>query len=226
MGTGDSVFPDLAHNAPAQLTATQWRAILDSMIRVNEKNPAEGSTRPAAMPSVAQLVNTLSSQAKQALSSEGTPAASLNVMAPEQLVGLYLYRQYQTNSNEAWRAWELPVWQSAAILPDNPGRQYPPHPHPDNPFMIMIPSLRRARFQMARLDQQIQISRLIEALRDYAARHDGHAPASLDDVKDLPMPIDPFTNQRFPYRVEGATAIIEPPALTFVPQIFQITFSK
>ncbi len=48
----------------------------------------------------------------------------------------------------------------------------------------------------------------MEAVRLYAAAHDGKLPASLDDVKDVPIPDDPVTGQPFGYRRVGDRAFL------------------
>ena len=57
----------------------------------------------------------------------------------------------------------------------------------------------------ARLDQRIALLRHVEALRLYAAEHDGALPAKLSDVA-VPLPDDPFTGKPFRYEVTGNTA--------------------
>ena len=47
--------------------------------------------------------------------------------------------------------------------------------------------------------------RHVEALRLYAAAHDGKLPEGLFEVA-VPLPPDPFTGKPFVYRVEAATA--------------------
>ena len=49
--------------------------------------------------------------------------------------------------------------------------------------------------------------RHVEALRLYAAEHDGKLPAKLSDIS-VPLPIDPVTGKPFVYAVDGATAHI------------------
>ena len=46
----------------------------------------------------------------------------------------------------------------------------------------------------------------MEAVHLYAAGHDGKLPASLGDVKDVPIPDDPVTGQPFGYRLVGDRA--------------------
>ena len=47
--------------------------------------------------------------------------------------------------------------------------------------------------------------RHVEALRLYAAAHDGRLPGKLSDI-GVPLPADPFTGKPFAYQVDGATA--------------------
>ena len=83
--------------------------------------------------------------------------------------------------------WSLTAWLGAAL-------NAPSLPH--------IVKLRRTQ---ARLEQQIALLRHIEALRLYAAEHDGKLPAKLSDIS-VPLPIDPVTGKLFVYSVERATA--------------------
>ena len=55
------------------------------------------------------------------------------------------------------------------------------------------------------MDQLIGLLRHVEALRLYAALHDGTLPAKLSDVR-VPLPVDPFTGKPFRYLVIGNTA--------------------
>ena len=48
-------------------------------------------------------------------------------------------------------------------------------------------------------------------MRAYAAAHDGQLPASLNDVKDVPIPLDPVTGKPFEYKVVGGKATFETP---------------
>ena len=41
-----------------------------------------------------------------------------------------------------------------------------------------------------------------------AAAHDGKLPASLDEIKDVPLPVDPVNGQPFDYRVAGDRAYL------------------
>ena len=58
---------------------------------------------------------------------------------------------------------------------------------------------------------EVALLRHVEALRLYAAAHDGQLPAKLTDI-GVPLPVDPFTGKPFDYEVEGATAHLRGPA--------------
>ncbi len=63
----------------------------------------------------------------------------------------------------------------------------------------------------AALERRINLLRCVEAVRAYAAAHDGKLPASLNDVKDVPIPLDPVTGKPFEYKVAGGKATFETP---------------
>jgi hypothetical protein len=76
------------------------------------------------------------------------------------------------------------------------------------------PYLRTVPTAKALLERKVNILRCLEAVRAYAAGHDGKLPASLTDIKDVPIPTDPVTGKAFTYHVEGDQATVATPAVT------------
>ena len=68
------------------------------------------------------------------------------------------------------------------------------------------------------LKQRVASLRIVEAVRDYLATHDGKLPASLADIKNLPIGNDPLTNEPFQWAVVGDTATLAAPALPIEPK--------
>ncbi len=68
----------------------------------------------------------------------------------------------------------------------------------------------KLRASMKQLDANVAALECVEALRHFAASHNGQLPAQLSDITDLQIPNDPATGKPFAYRVEGAKAILEP----------------
>ena len=94
----------------------------------------------------------------------------------------------------------LPAWQASALA----GRTTRDR-EPSLFAETLVSGVFGVRLKQAKLDQRIALLRHIEALRIYAAQHDGAWPAKLADVP-LPLPVDPFTGQPFHYEVSGDTA--------------------
>jgi hypothetical protein len=74
---------------------------------------------------------------------------------------------------------------------------------------LLMPATDRAILAGVTLDRQIATLQTIEAIRIYAAAHDGQLPKTLADLRSAPAPIDPVTGQPFAYQVDGKTAIVD-----------------
>jgi len=70
----------------------------------------------------------------------------------------------------------------------------------------------RAHLLMNRLDRHVAALRCIEALRLYAAAHDGKFPKELSSITEVPVPNDPVMQKQFVYRCTGPNAVLEAPA--------------
>jgi len=98
-------------------------------------------------------------------------------------------------------------------------------PFPQNREILPVASLLMPAFGAAkraerRLVRELAGLQVIEALRMHAAANDGRLPNSLDEVRIVPVPNDPFTGEPFGYRLEGdqgrldmSSPIPGPPAL-------------
>jgi hypothetical protein len=73
---------------------------------------------------------------------------------------------------------------------------------------LMLPAMTAASRAVARDDQRIAMLRVIEALRLYAAAHEGRPPAALNQITEVPVPLDPVTGHAFDYRLDGDTAVL------------------
>jgi len=73
----------------------------------------------------------------------------------------------------------------------------------------------KAPLLMNRLDRHIAALRCIEALRLYAAAHNGKFPKELSSITEVPIPNDPVMQKPFVYRCTGSNAVLEAPAPKF-----------
>jgi hypothetical protein len=61
--------------------------------------------------------------------------------------------------------------------------------------------------------RQVQALRVIEGVRHYLATHKRQLPKSLDEIADVPVPLDPMTGKPFEWTIDGDTATLKAPPL-------------
>jgi hypothetical protein len=200
-------FPALANPDPERISPEQWRGIFARIDRM----ALSQANKPLTRFQIAWLVASTHAKAKQALIDGGMTQDKVDAMSVDQVVGLYLFRQYLAASEDAWKAWQLPYWQGVGRNPEAIPNDLESRREriSQNPFMALIPLIRNARLQFARVDRKICLLRVIESLRDYAVLHESHFPQSLDELVELPAPVNPVTGMPFPYRFTGGTAVVE-----------------
>ena len=72
---------------------------------------------------------------------------------------------------------------------------------------ILKPAHDRTRMITKRLDNHVNALQVVEAIRHYAATHDGQLPQALSDIKEMDVPNDLISGKAFEYRrtTTGAT---------------------
>ena len=76
---------------------------------------------------------------------------------------------------------------------------------------LLLPAVNKCRDASVRSQRRIDLLRVVEALRLYAAEHEGKLPSALDDIKEVPIPLDPVSGKPFGYKLEGGTATLDAP---------------
>jgi hypothetical protein len=104
---------------------------------------------------------------------------------------------YEEQRDERMKLLALAPWQIARLEAEKSARI-------GGLFTDLLPDVVEARRAQARLEQRVFVLRHVEALRMYAAAHDGKLPAKLSDC-GVPLPNDPFTGKPFRYEANGAT---------------------
>jgi len=144
--------------------------------------------------------------AKEQLAKEfGFPVEDIERMTKEERIMRWIYLRYlQFRSNVEPLAYQSPKQIIAAkrtieaanekLLTESGAKS--------SPYLIMLPQGILACRNFERRSKFIQT---IEAIRDYAGRHNGTLPAKLDDLY-LAAPDDPFTEKPFVYELSGETA--------------------
>jgi hypothetical protein len=159
------------------------------------------------------------SHAKTQLIAQGLSKERVEKMSVGQVMAIYTERNYQVFADEWEALWYMPYWEtvaherklvkhiaSARVAGGAEDREVIPM------VSLMLPAMQAARNAQARLERELASLRVIEAVRMYAAEHDGKLPKSLDDIRQVPVPINPATGKSFLYHIDGETAILELPA--------------
>jgi hypothetical protein len=119
---------------------------------------------------------------------------------PAQIILLDARRDYEIRRDECMKLLGLAPWQIDELACCTDAA------HGEAGLLVdLVPNVIAIRRAQGRLDQRVGLLRCVEALRLYAAAHDGKLPAKLSDCP-VPLPADPFTGKPFAYKVEATTA--------------------
>jgi hypothetical protein len=152
-------------------------------------------------------------EAKRSLIAEGRTLADIEAMPTLQVVLIHTLRQYSRFRDDVFKWTVFPYWQTRGRM----DRVVWPHRTQvtkfANPLLTMftslMPAIENALLANARIERLLDALQCVEAIRIYAAEHDGALPESLDAMTETPVPIDPVTGKPFEYKkVDDATAIL------------------
>jgi hypothetical protein len=199
--------------AGTPLTPAQQQELMKTLALLWPYSQEGGSPLPPRM-SVLLLVARTYPEAKRALLAQGRKPAEVEALPALQVVALYSMQQYRRLRDDLFKWYGLPYWQAA--------------PHFERamkevaragaemtegiPFAsTFLPGLGKVAFAQARAERRIAALRCVEAIRLYAAAHDGRLPASLGDIAEVPVPLDPVTGKDFDYKASGNRATLYGP---------------
>lgn len=161
-------------------------------------------------------------RAKQELIAAGRLSEQIEAMPVAQVLVLHTVRTYDDLRDNQFKWMGLPFWQahdgmqraSERLRAESRRREIIPLAG------MLLPAVQSVSNAQARGERTIAMLRTIEALRLYAAAHDGRLPKQLDDIHEVPVPHDPLTGGPFIYELSDNTAVLEAPLLEgMAPQL-------
>jgi hypothetical protein len=157
--------------------------------------------------------------ARKRLAEVGLDEGRLQGLPPLQVVLLDEKREYEVLGDDLKKWMLLPYWQAEAHLPAASSSTF------DGLGAKLVPWFSKVARAQARVQQRLDLIRHVEALRLYAADHDGKLPAHLSDIP-VPLPVDPVTGKPFVYEVDGQTAVLRgsPPKGEEKNPVFNVRF--
>jgi hypothetical protein len=140
--------------------------------------------------------------ARRRLKDGGSKAETVERFPAAQVVLLEQKHRFEIERDDCLKLLAVPVWQGGSSSKSNarPGGGL-------SPLRDLLPNIEKIRAESAELERQLALLRYVEAIRLYAAGHDGKVPPSAADC-GLPLPLDPVAGKPFGYSVEGSTAHI------------------
>jgi hypothetical protein len=223
-------FPELRDVETAQRTPDEWREAFHGFASEALKQmqtgdrPAEGKTREG----LDKICEDALPAATRALIKGGMPAEKIESMPVHQVALLYTRHAYHRLFDSAAKYYTLPYPDAIvgiektiadAELADAEMREIVPLAR------HTLGAVKVTRMAIERNDRQIATLRVIEALRLYAAVHDGQLPKQLSDITEVPIPDDPVTGLPFEYKLEDGKARLSGPTFRDVALNYEITIS-
>jgi len=218
---GPRVFPFIHHAETTERAPEEWNRLLkqatgDFQLIMSNAPTSSDSVTSGLYATGLTLVGY--PHAKERLIAQGMERDRVDKMAIGQVMAIYTERQYERLANGFERLWHVPFWElrkferaameelkSADMRGGDADREVLPI------ASQLLPAISSARTAQVRLEREIAALRVIEALRMYAAEHDGKLPETLEEVTSVPLPLNPATGKPFSYRLEDATGILELP---------------
>jgi hypothetical protein len=203
-------FPELKDLDKKDLSAEQWRELLCKVVReVEQFGPLAGASGPTQAATAIRIVQGYP-RAKQYLIEHDRPPAEVEAMPVAQVVLLYTVRLYEEISDDQFKWMFLPYAEgktgrdhSERSLKDACRREIIPL------ASSLLPASTAAKEAETRTQWTLVPLRICEALRIYAAAHDGQLPDRLSDIREVPIPLNPYDDQPFKYHRDGNRAVLE-----------------
>jgi hypothetical protein len=154
--------------------------------------------------------------AKQALIAAGRKPDEVEAMPAIQVVLIEALRDFERRRDDLfkWMALPYPEARAGVLRVDREFKKAWAQTDALSIAQVFLPAVTKVLDATGRLDRRIAALRCVEAVRLYAAAHDGKLPPSLADIKEVPIPTDPMTGKSFDYKVDGDTFTLSagPPA--------------
>jgi hypothetical protein len=212
----ERTWPGLRHLEDGPLTPKQVRELKEGFARIYRQF---GFVEPTALDYVATAWERAAAvpEARKALLADGMTAKQIDAMPAYQVVALYCLRAYRRAWDDYAKWVRLPDFDHYRGFQQARDRLHNVSIRMErlvlNPKGVLTqggflggPGFEKVYAAIGRTDRRFAALACVEAIRLYAAGHGGKLPASLKDITDVPVPLDPVTNRPFNYEAKGDTA--------------------
>ena len=230
-GSDEQMHSELWKIPPSQRTPAGWKRLYHAIVVDVLEMVANDNFNPEEISAEAYEKNCqqMFPVVKKYLRGIGMSVKQVEAMSVHQAALLYMFHSFHDQVDDMAKHYGLPYPQ-AIIGIDAVAQHYQDVtqgiPDEFNVGKHLLPSIRLAKIAEARLDREIAVLRIFEALRIYGASHAGKLPEQLSDVTEVPIPLDPVTGKPFDYQLDDDVATLRGPELRDQKLHYLITMSK
>lgn len=210
------VFPQLLAAKTKSLTPEQWQAELEAFLKKFEKvAAATGGMDADELAEIKKKTNletvmARALEAKTGLIKMGQPSQAAKDMAAGQAILLYTALVFDHFRDDLFKWAYVPLAEAGeefrnarkSIKENSDTIELVPV------AALLLPALDGVVRAVQRQESVIAQLRGFEAIRMYAAEHDGELPGKLSDITAVPIPSDPLTGKPFFYHRDGETGAL------------------
>ncbi|HIG26868.1 MAG TPA: hypothetical protein EYQ50_03380 [Verrucomicrobiales bacterium] len=149
--------------------------------------------------------------AKKRLEHSGLSRAEINQMPVIKVMLLAAMDNYLYHRDNLLRWSTVPYWQAWQRIEESTAQldQSRQKFNGTLPFYDLLPAVTKTYFRFAILERRIDELRILEALRLYAGSSGAGLPESLDQIKEVPIPLNPMTGELFIYERTGEGSVLK-----------------
>jgi hypothetical protein len=223
----EMTFPKTAQARTAKKTADEWKADFMQVFRDKLLYADNTGTGPKSISpeEIERRCNDRLPAAKKYLTESGLPETEVAEMPKFQIAMLYSLALLHETLDDAMRYSRVPYPEAIAAMTavekrvENDDREIVPI------SQSVMPALKVSYEAPTRLERKIDVLRVFEALRLYAAGHHGKLPETLANVTEAPIAKDPVTGTAFEYKLTGDRATLRGPLQMGLPVEYEITMA-
>jgi hypothetical protein len=222
------------------MTAAEAQKLADDVFGAMAKlgNPEVGEL-PGKI-TAALIVPMYLPQAKKELIAHGRKKEDVEAMPGPQVVLVWFHEDYVRERDNILKWFLLPPWQAMEGLQEIDKKEKEARKNVAGTIILqggwamrqLTPAILKVFDANVRIQRYVAAFRTAEAIRLYAANHDGKLPQALKDVTEVPLPVDPRTAKGFDefYKLDGDKGVLELPPPPGMPPLlgrrFEFTRSK
>jgi len=134
------------------------------------------------------------------------PPRPVGEMSRAEVVVRHVFATYEELRDNMFKWFHVPYWQAREAIEAAEAhcRRVSKEQEVVPLASVILPAVGACHLRSATSQRRMAALRCVEAIRLFAAEHDGRLPSSLDEIKRVPLPVNPVTGKPFEYRCKVA----------------------